>query len=967
MHNLFSAIREASSKTVWSKGVSLSRQDSVSSNLLTPEEAILKVKVSGRAVSPTVKLWPIDEDWNCDCLSPNDPCEHVVAAAIKLKQAQESNTPIPPSAKNAYSVYYAFTAKKGQLKLERHIVKDGKQITLPSSATAIVNKRVPFYELSVSKEELEVDLILANHRRESGSMLWSKVIALLEGNEHVTFNATSIACLKKKLGFIVTVKDSGAGLTVETSIDHDISEVFHGGACLSKQFKLLPTFGSLESPPKGTEEFVKKQYFGPKEFNYLASELIPKLKDLAPVKLATNRLPTAKTAKPCINWDFYENAQVLYATPSLAYGFPSPAVIQDGKLKLKGRFCPIRNHNLEKKLEERFQNAFKNPLGQRMVLKGEEKFNFYKDLQVFDSNAIKQLPGSYEHQGPLSFKALPTGDGNKVDFSFVVDNQQHSQLKADAKHILSAWKNNESMIQLSEGGWASIPSNWLQRYGKILSDLVSAKESTGEIPNCLIPSLIEVSSFDERHQQSNSNIRRFFQEFKTIVDSPAPLDLKAKLRPYQRQGISWLNHLKHKEVGALLADDMGLGKTLQAICTIEKTTIVICPSSVLFNWRKEINSFRPILKVQIYHGPNRSLNVSYDVLLTTYAVLRLDYEKICRKQWQVCILDEAQFIKNNKSQSAQACYAIDAKFRLALSGTPIENSHSDLWSIFHFLNPSLLGSKQGFQENLSNNNIQEFQLSLLKRRVSPFILRRLKADVAKDLPPRTDIVLESNLSETERETYEAIKLSTRDQVMSKVAGGQQTLKILEALLRLRQSACHQGLLPNSQTLESSKLELLISCLSQYPGTDHKVLIFSQWTSFLDLISDRLSKDSYEHLRIDGSSSNRQSIVDSFQCPQGPQILLLSLKAAGVGLNLTAADHVYLMDPWWNPAVENQAADRAHRIGQTKPVMVYKLIAKDTVEEKILTMQSQKQSLVKSIMEQQGTYQFNKEDLMSLLT
>ena len=440
--------------------------------------------------------------------------------------------------------------------------------------------------------------------------------------------------------------------------------------------------------------------------------------------------------------------------------------------------------------------------------------------------------------------------------------------------------------------------------------------------------------------------------------------------------MEWLRFLGGLGLGALLADDMGLGKTLQALCVFpERTqakrsegtpgvgrTLVVCPTSVLSSWSSQIAQFRPGLKTSLYHGAGRRLDDDADVTLTTYAILRLDRELLAARDWTTVVLDEAQTIKNPDSQVAQAAHELRAGVRLALSGTPIENRLDDLWSQFRFLNPGLLGSRRDFNESFARSPAE------LRARLKPFILRRLKKDVAPELPPRTEIVLHCELSATERELYDALLSTTRAEVVAELGQGGSVIRALEALLRLRQACCHNNLVPGqAPTASSSKVDLLLETLRESIDYGHRALVFSQWTSFLDLIEPRLAEAGLAWERLDGTTKDRAGVVERFQRPDGPPVMLLSLKAGGVGLTLTAADHIFLMDPWWNPAVEDQAADRAHRIGQVNPVLIQRLIAKDTVEDRILVLQKKKLEIAGAVLhDAEGALKLTREDLLDLV-
>jgi SNF2 family DNA or RNA helicase len=461
-------------------------------------------------------------------------------------------------------------------------------------------------------------------------------------------------------------------------------------------------------------------------------------------------------------------------------------------------------------------------------------------------------------------------------------------------------------------------------------------------------------------------------DFSGIAEPELPDDLTATLRDYQRRGIAWLQFLRNAELGALLADDMGLGKTLQALCAATGSTLVVAPTSVLHNWAAEVAKFRGSLTTHVYHGPERSLDPGADITLTTYAILRLDIDTLAQTSWDTIILDEAQAIKNPDSKVARAAYRLAGRFRVALTGTPVENRLEDLWSQFHFINPGLLGGRSEFHDHYVRAMGQGHAgvAEQLHERIRPFVLRRLKREVARELPPRTDVVLRCELAPQERKVYDTVRAATQAEVLAKLGGGSDVLGILEALLRLRQAACHRALLPgegeHAPTM-SAKVKLLLETLDEAIAEGHKALVFSQWTGLLDLVEPHLRAADITFVRLDGSTRDRQSVVDAFQSEDGPPVMLISLRAGGTGLNLTAADHVFLLDPWWNPAVEDQAADRAHRIGQTNPVLVHRLVARDTVEERILALQARKRQLAEAAVgDATGAQAITREELLALL-
>jgi len=397
---------------------------------------------------------------------------------------------------------------------------------------------------------------------------------------------------------------------------------------------------------------------------------------------------------------------------------------------------------------------------------------------------------------------------------------------------------------------------------------------------------------------------------------------------------------------------------------------------VLFNWAKEAQRFRPDLKICVYHGPSRSLDDGAALVITSYALLRLDLAKFLGVTWETLVLDEAQTLKNASSQAAKAARQIAAGFKLGLSGTPVENRLDDLWSLMHILNPGLLGDRRYFQDRYARPIEQgdTVRTEALRSRIAPFVLRRRKADVLTDLPPRTETLLYAELSPAERDRYDIVRAASRREIIEQLQSpngdgdGVNMIAALEALLRLRQAACHPDLLPGVSGEASSKLALLVETLQTSTQNGHKTLVFSQWTGFLDLMEPALECAGLAFLRLDGSTRDRSGVVESFQKSDGPPILLISLKAGGVGLNLTAADHVIIADPWWNPATEDQAADRAHRIGQDRPVLIQRLVALDTVEERILQLQERKRQLAAAAIDGQKMTgaSITKEDLLALI-
>nr|WP_309592529.1 DEAD/DEAH box helicase [Moraxella osloensis] len=499
--------------------------------------------------------------------------------------------------------------------------------------------------------------------------------------------------------------------------------------------------------------------------------------------------------------------------------------------------------------------------------------------------------------------------------------------------------------------------------------------------------------------QMPEKLKTFSEKLKAGYQSnlPTPQGFIGELRPYQQQGLAWLQFLADTEHGGVLADDMGLGKTAQTLAHIlmekqagqltERPVLIVAPTSLMHNWQKETEKFTPELSVLLLHGANRHDDFDkikqHDIVLTTYPLVVRDEELLKTHQFHQIILDEAQNIKNPHSKSAQVLRSLTAKHRLCLTGTPMENHLGELWSLFYFLMPGFLGSQDVFNKHYRHpieKKADQHKRQKLVNRIKPFMLRRLKTDVAKELPPKTTIEVNIDMNDEQSKLYEAVRATMQDsikQIIAQQGFKRSQIQILDALLKLRQVCCHPSLLNldslpkgkntvKSKAMRSAKLDYLIETVTDMVAEGRKVLIFSQFTSMLALIEQRLHSENIGFSKLTGKTKKRSEAIEAFQSGQVP-VFLISLKAGGVGLNLTTADTVIHYDPWWNPAAEDQASDRAWRIGQDKPVFVYKLITNQSIEEKILDMQKNKAELAQSILstDHEGDVKLSEEELLGL--
>ena len=570
------------------------------------------------------------------------------------------------------------------------------------------------------------------------------------------------------------------------------------------------------------------------------------------------------------------------------------------------------------------------------------------------------------------------------DVSAVVN---FGDLSVDVAVVRRAVLRRERYILLPDGTIGFVPNELAHRLAPLLA---MGTESDGRLrfaaaQTAIVDQLVQEAqraqvdaTFEERREQ--------LRLFEHIEDQPLPEGFRGTLRSYQKAGYDWLHFLNRYGFGGCLADDMGVGKTIQTLAFIlslrERTPgaraiLIVLPRSLVYNWLREAATFAPSLTLLTHIDQGRAKDAtpfdSYDVVLTTYGTMLRDIEFLAGYRFQYVILDESQAIKNPAAETARAVRRLQGDRRLSLTGTPIENNAVELWSQFAFLNPGLLGTAEAFRDTFAREGEgREGALKLLRRLTFPFILRRTKDQVAPDLPSRTEHILMSDMEPeqrrlytTQRDHYRALLLGMIDS-----AGPQQArVKMLEGLLRLRQICNHPRLIDPSSAGSSGKFEALLATLESLKAAGHRVLVFSQFVQMLTLVRTALDERGIAYAYLDGRTRDRQSIIDAFQNDTRYPFFLISLRAGGVGLNLTAADYVIHIDPWWNPAVEMQATDRTHRIGQTRPVMVYKMVVRDSVEEKILQLQERKRELVSQLItpERGGIKTLTRADVELLFT
>ncbi len=689
------------------------------------------------------------------------------------------------------------------------------------------------------------------------------------------------------------------------------------------------------------------------------------------------------SSTPGIKVQLQEKGDYLLFQPIYTYkGYDTrPQDKESIMLPEAGKILVIkRNHEVEqtflKKIESLHSSFAIQPETGSLVLKGSEvlKNNWFflfmdamKELKipVFGFEALKNFrfntsrPNTHIHvsSGMDWFDA-------KVEVAF-------GDQKIGIADIKKALANKQSFVQLGDGSLGILPDEWIKKYA-LLFKVGEGRSSSLRL------SKYHMSVIDELYENRNEEELSFaldekyerLREFKTIPDVEAPELLVPILRPYQLSGFQWLHYLQEVGWGGILADDMGLGKTLQSLTMLStyKTTngsliaLVVCPTTLIYNWQNEVKKFTPELTYHIHHGSARVRKIEeltkHDIIITTYGTLRSDIQLFLKINFDYAVLDESQAIKNPASKVTKAATLLNAKNKVCMSGTPLQNNTFDLFAQMNFLNPGLLGSVEAFRNEFATP-IDKFgeleQKQHLRRLLLPFILRRTKEQVAKDLPEKTETILFCEMEKEQRKIYDAFRNTYRNKILGTIDEqgiGKSQLTILQGLMKLRQICDSPAILNEEETYpnHSIKLDEITREITENIG-EHKALIFSQFLGMLGLIRQKLKDENIPFEYFDGSTSSldREKAIQNFQNNDECRVFLISLKAGGVGLNLTAADYVYIVDPWWNPAVEQQAIDRTHRIGQTKNIFAYRMICVDTIEDKILQLQEKKKVLARELI------------------
>ena len=951
LSELVETLRGEVDERIWTHAVQLAREGAVEGRAADDAEWVLAVKARGRPTPFEVYLWPADPDWGCDCGLPL-PCVHVCAAAIAGARGVKMGEPLPVAeAKYRVRLRYDFTTQGARLGLTRSVVWPDGRVEAWRGTLAEGTYQAERWDVTVEAR-------LALHR--GGPLdeaLLRQVLVDLEGRAEATLDGAPIQLSAQPVSLWVRVTDDGEGFRVGLYRPPGLSAMFHGAAV--RDGNLHP----VSAPPLSAEERAALDVradagrYRQDQGAWLATRYLPFLRGKGlEVRVDTTRLPKSADLVPRLVLDVREEPDGVVLAPSLVYGEPPVLVVRGGQVERHGGVVVVRDEGTERQLSRSFFEKTGLVVGEARLWSPAEA----EDILLHRVPTTGVVPRGAVRTRIAEGVLVPEVVAEEADGGLrLAVSFRLGAASASAMDALRAFARAERtgrgavpLVRLTDGTWGALPTGWMEEHGALLRSLLEAQaEDGGRLPATAIHDVAALS--EDAVAVLPEAARRLRDRVANGAALPAlvlPPDLHADLRPYQEEGVRWLAFLHDLGLGGVLADDMGLGKTLQTLCALGVRPgphLVVAPTSVIGNWIAEVARFLPGRRVCAFHGAGRALDEDAWLVVTSYTLLR--GEDFPDRLWDTVVLDEAQAIKNPGSQTAMAARKVRASHRIALSGTPVENRLDELWSLFAFVAPGLLGRRLAeFRERFEAPILagRAAVRDALSARIRPFLLRRMKRDVAKDLPSLTEVVQRIPMGPEQRKVYEAVRLRARTDVQDAILGGRasRSFAVLEALLRLRQAACDPSLVPGVDVEASAKLDRLEELVVELVPAGHKMLVFSQWTSLLDRVARRLDGLGVGFARLDGSTRDRDGVVASFQRADGPPVFLLSLKAGGTGLNLTAADYVVHLDPWWNPAAERQATDRAWRIGQERPVVALRLVAEGSVEERVLALQEAKKDL-----------------------
>lgn len=1013
-------IKALCSSTIFKRGTEYFNQGRV--HIKTREDDKITAVVDGEAIY-NVKVKMTDEkisDYYCSCPyfdTMNSVCKHIVATLLQRRDEQENNggSKVDDNERLTSKLCAMFASNPDDLKklhikfdvfamyrnfYERNfgiaLIIEGKKIEYPENFLECMKNKTPFkiarnLEFSCDKyvfgerESKILSILMESYEsRVAKDEMYSKSYGevyvgeeamkrifdiLPDCDYNFVFNRMSVGRIdikRENPDILVDILAQDGELTLYsgsygTALSRD-GRLFLFEDCVyitddDWQKLFMPIYDCM------AEDLRTQLSFRGDNAMSFASMVLPKLKNLKGV-VTSGIEETVIDEKPKIEVYLDSTAREVLCTVKVTYAnvsFVLPEVVHNSKKIV------IRDLELESAVMGLLSDfEYKN--GYYRLTEDEKIFEFLKN----------QLPKLYSVADVFvsdRFSKVKIRDEIGIEGNVSL-NQRSGLLEAslestlsyeEIRDILSAVKLKKSFYRLADGSFADIAKE-SSRLSMLMRTGFDAKDALGEKKILPRYQLLYLNALAESGKESKISVADNVTDYVDKIKAKKlklSKELDKVLRGYQKEGVNWIKQLSNLGLGGILADDMGLGKTLQILAFLycekpEKSSLIVTPSSLTYNWKNEVEKFIPDASVMIIDGSGEQRQKlvkdydKYDFLITSYPLLRRDIELYENIEFSYCIIDEAQNIKNPRTMNAQSVKSIKADHKFALTGTPIENSLSELWSVFDFLMPGYLYSHSEFKEWFENpitRDKNKAALEELRVKIAPFIMRRMKKDVLKELPEKIESTVYADMTETQKRHYEAYSEIAKDKALAILQGGSPKMEILTLLMRLRQISCHPSLFDAAYEGDSGKLEVLMELLETAIASQHRILVFSQFTSMLDIIKKRLKKENISYFYLDGSTPSEKRIELTHRFNDGEkEVFLISLKAGGFGLNLTGADMVIHFDPWWNPAVMEQASDRAYRIGQIKNVQVIRLASKGTIEEKILTLAENKRKLAADVVD-----------------
>ena len=798
MQAIFEEVRKRCSAATWSRGVELTRADAVTGVRADADEIVVRVSTKGGLICPTVTLFLDDPDWECTC--GERACEHAAAAVIALRRAREAGQDLPMPEFESSHVGYRLSRAGGAIALDRALVRGGAEKPIEATLAAVVSGRTAGPAFTASPEDLSIELTLGTHRR--GPVppgLWAKLLPLLARCPDVLLDGKPVLASREPVGPVGRVEDQGDGFRLSVRHDPTVTEAFHNGVALCGD--LLRPVSETKLTGRELYELPGGRYIPADAVSELVTEVLPSLRSRIPVEIATSRLPDTSVEIPRVVLDVRRDGITLSVLPTLVYGDPPRARVDAGRLvPLSAGPVPLRDLKAEQRLVRQVQSRLGLSPGVRGEFAGEDAVAFAARIRAWEGGVRGDAHESFRVVAPIVPRLLIEGELFDVFFESPEGGERNAAAAPTRSDVLRAWRTGGSLVPLLDGGFAPIPADWLARHGHLVADLLAARDAAGRLPRARAPrsraALRRPRGRDAARPRRAATLARGVRARPRRGAPGGPR--RRRSAPISARASTGSSSCAAPGSARCSPTTWASARRCRRSAPLEGRTLVVCPTSVLHNWADEIRRFRPGLRHAVYHGPGRRLDPEADVTLTTYAILRLDDEALAAEPWDTAILDEAQNIKNPRSQVDRRRVALERRGSASRSPAPPSRTasrSSGARSTSSTAGSSAGAGLRGALRAARSPTATPGAAERLRRRIRPFVLRRLKREVAPELPPRSEASCTASMEAEERAVYDAVRAATLPEVVEALRAGGSVIAALEALLRLRQAACHPALVP----------------------------------------------------------------------------------------------------------------------------------------------------------------------------